>query len=70
MADLAAELKAENNLKLMTDAGKSGGGAWGVGFMQTVGANIPQQLLDLLATLVTPMVQGNLAQQAALQGAK
>lgn len=70
MANLAAELKNENNLKLMIDAGKSGGVSWGQGFMQTVGANIPQQLLDLLATLVTPMVQGNLSQQAALQGAK
>lgn len=70
IASLAAELKNENNLKLITDAGRSGGGAWGNGFMETVGANIPQRLLDLLATLITPMVQGNLSQQAALQGAK
>lgn len=66
---VAAELKSENNLKLIGDAGRSGGSMWGKGFLETVGSSVPQQLIEILATLVTPLVQGNLSQQASLQGA-
>lgn len=52
-------------LERFKGAGSSAGAQWGVGFMATVEAGVPGQLIALLVTLVTP---GVMAAQAAAAG--
>jgi hypothetical protein len=63
-------LRNEENLKQIEASGERAGEVWGLGFLRMVGENVPQQLIDLLAQLVTPLVQGQLRQQASLTGAQ
>lgn len=53
---LADQILAEGNLAISNEAGRQHGAAWGQGFLSEVGDNVPPELIDLLATLVTPAV--------------
>ena len=48
-----------------TDAGKE----WGGSFLETVGGGVSPELVDILAGLVTPIVEGNLNRNATMTGA-
>lgn len=69
LAKLNEILRNEENLKQVEASGEKAGEKWGLGFLRMVNENVPQQLIDLLANLVTPLVQGNLKQQQSLTGA-
>ena len=56
-------------LERFKGAGNSAGSQWGAGFLATVEAGVPAQLISLLASLVTPGVQANLAAQGSRTGA-
>jgi hypothetical protein len=66
---LNKQFRSEGNLKSMREAGGVNGEAWGAGFLSTVGDNIPKRLAEILAEIVTPLVQGNINRDATLQGA-
>lgn len=70
MRNLAESLRAEANLAEIGNSGRTAGERWGKGFMEVVGLNVPEPLLNLLASLVTPLVQGNISMQASLTGAR
>ena len=55
---------------IFENTGKSSGGAWGAGFLATVEAGVPAQLVGMLANLVTPAVMANLAAQGSRTGAQ
>jgi hypothetical protein len=59
VASIIAKIAAE--IPRFKDSGASAGTQWGAGFMGTVETGISQPLIQLLATLVTPTVQANLA---------
>ena len=54
----------------LMDSGKAAGEQWGLGFLEVVGENVPAQLIDLLANLVTPGVMAQLATEDTLTGAQ
>ena len=56
-------------LERFKGAGQSAGSQWGVGFMATVEAGVPGQLIGLLVSLVTPAVMANLAANGSRTGA-
>lgn len=64
------QVRAEGNLERVRSAGAESGAAWGAGFLARVGENVPGQLIDILADLVTPAVQAGLSRQATLVGAQ
>jgi hypothetical protein len=66
---VSEQLRAEGNLNQIKAAGRTVGSSWGSGFLETVGASVPQRLIDLLVSLITPGVQANLRTQASLTGA-
>ncbi len=51
-------------------AGTDAGTQWGTAFMAVVGDNVPGGLLNMLASLVTPLVLTGVQKQQALTGAK
>ena len=59
VASIIVKMAAE--LPRFKASGASAGTQWGAGFMGTVETGISQPLISLLATLVTPTVQANLA---------
>ena len=63
------QFRAEGNLRLVREAGAVNGEAWGSGFLDKVGENVPAKLVEILATLVTPNVEALLNRNATLQGA-
>jgi len=68
VASWAATVKGQ--LTEFENTGKSSGGAWGAGFLATVEAGVPAQLVGMLANLVTPAVMANLAAQGSRTGAQ
>lgn len=64
------QLRAESNLARLTESGRLSGSAWGSGFLEVAGDNIPARLIDILAQLVTPAVDALLLQRQTLQGAR
>lgn len=56
--------------KRIEEAGKDAGKVWGGGFLSTVEAGVPGQLVDMLVNLVTPGVAAGLARQQTMQGAQ
>ena len=66
---LKAELKAESNINTVKEAGRLLGSAWGQGFLDTVGENVPQRLIDILVNLVVPGVNQALTDQQSLTAA-
>lgn len=67
---LEAQLKSESNLKRAASAGAEQGKAWGQGFLDTVGENVPARLIEIITNLVTPGVQAQLQLQSSLTGAR
>lgn len=67
---LDEQLRAESNLARLTESGRLSGSAWGSGFLEVAGDNIPARLIDILAQLVTPAVDALLLQRQTLQGAR
>lgn len=67
---LDEQLRAESNLARLTESGRLSGSAWGSGFLEVAGDNIPARLIEILAQLVTPAVDALLIQRATLQGAR
>ena len=59
VASIITKIAAE--IPRFKDSGANAGTQWGAGFMGTVETGISQPLIQLLATLVTPTVQANLA---------
>lgn len=49
-----------DNADSFINSGKSSGGKWGGGFLETVGENVPGELIRILADLVTPAVKANM----------
>jgi len=70
VATFTAELKLESNLELVRNTGTAYGVQWGNSFLAQVGSNVPQALIDILVSLVTPGVQAGLRTQASLEGAQ
>lgn len=68
VASWAATVKGQ--LTEFENTGKSSGSAWGAGFLATVEAGVPAQLVGMLANLVTPAVMANLAAQGSRTGAQ
>jgi hypothetical protein len=66
---LDKQFRSEGNLKTIRSAGATNGEAWGSGFLDTVGENVPPKLVEILASLVTPSVEALLNRNATLQGA-
>ena len=66
----AAELSSEATLKSMAKAGAEAAMTWGTAFLDSVAANVPAALIQMLTTLITPQVQANLAAAQSQQGAK
>ena len=67
---LNLQLRMESNLKLIRTAGNDTGVVWGDGFLAGVDSRgVPDALIRLLVSLVTPGVQAGLAVQATLEGA-
>lgn len=66
---VAAQIITEGNLSRTYEAGKQHGSSWGQGFLNDVGDNVPVELIEILAKLVTPSVQNNLNTQTTLTGA-
>lgn len=69
-AALDEQLRAESNLARLTEGGRLSGSAWGGGFLEVVGDNVPARLIEILAQLVTPAVDALLIQRQTLQGAR
>lgn len=65
---LDKQFRAENNLKVVTEAGRANGEAWGSGFLSTMD-NLTSQVLEKLAGLVSPYVEATQARTATLNGA-
>lgn len=63
VAKIDGALKDKDNQDALYAVGQAVGGVWGLGFMNAVGKNVPPELINLLAALVTPIVSGNLRQQ-------
>lgn len=63
---LDAELRSDNNLALLSNAGRGAGRRWGNAFLDVVGDNVPGRLIDILVNLVTPGVEGQLRQNESL----
>jgi hypothetical protein len=61
VAGIVGKLQVE--MPKFLDAGKSAGTQWGTGFLATVEAGVPGQLLTMLTVLVTPMVLAQLQAQ-------
>lgn len=66
---LSSDLRKQDNIDLLYNAGKASGGTWAAGFMATVGENIPKTLIDVLTTLVSKDVWANIQAQQGLTGA-
>lgn len=69
-AALDEQLRAESNLQRLEEGGRISGAAWGNGFLQTVSGSVPNALVELLASLVTPAVDALQRQNTSLQGAR
>lgn len=54
---------------LIQESGSQAGRAWGDGFMAAVGTSVPDPLIGLLVSLVTPGVMAQFAQRGTLMGA-
>lgn len=67
---LADQILAESNLAISNEAGRQHGSAWGQGFLSEVGDNVPPELIDILATLVTPAVIAKQNVRATQTGAQ
>jgi hypothetical protein len=67
---LSEILKSEENLKLVSAAGQRNGEVFGKGFLEMLGANIPQAFVDLIVGLVTPGVMAQQRQAASLTAAR
>jgi len=65
---LDKQFRAENNLKVVTEAGRTNGEAWGSGFLSTMDS-LTSQVLEKLAGLVSPYVEATQARNATLNGA-
>lgn len=65
---LDKQFRAENNLKVVTEAGRANGEAWGSGFLSTMDS-LTTQVLEKLAGLVSPYVEATQARNATLNGA-
>lgn len=65
---LDKQFRAENNLKVVTEAGRVNGEAWGSGFL-TAMDSLTNQVLEKLAGLVVPYVEAAQARTATLNGA-
>lgn len=65
---LDKQFRAENNLKVVTDAGRVNGEAWSSGFLVAMDS-LSSQVLEKLATLVGPYVETIQARNATLNGA-
>lgn len=63
---LDAELRSDNNLALLSNAGRGAGRRWGNAFLDVVGDHVPGALIDLLVNQVTPGVQEQLRQNESL----
>lgn len=61
IADKAAQLQSSGN---------TAGATWGTGFLATIEANVPQQLLTILTILVTPLVIAQINANNGRKGAK
>ena len=62
------QFRAENNLKVVSEAGRVNGEAWGSGFL-TAMDTLTSQVLEKLAGLVSPYVEATQARNATLNGA-
>lgn len=60
---------ARSKMAALRTAGMEAGRAYGAGFIEAFGGSVPGSVLEILSTLVTPLVQGKLAQQASLTNA-
>lgn len=65
---LDKQFRAENNLKTINAAGATSGEAWGSGFLSTMDS-LTTQVLEKLASLVSPYVEATQARNATLNGA-
>lgn len=59
---ISDQLSAKVVLENVSNSGKQNGEKWGNGFLETVGDNVPLQLVELLSLLVLPNVQKQLNQ--------
>jgi hypothetical protein len=51
-------------------SGASSGATWGMGFLETVTANVPTALIELLVVLITPGVKKKLSDEGSRTGAR
>jgi len=56
--------------ELIRSSGKTSGTNWGAGFLETVGQNVPNALVNLLVTLVTPGVLDSISNAGTKTGAQ
>jgi hypothetical protein len=68
--EVLTQLKSQNFLNGVNKAGYDAGVNWGASFLTNVGENVPAQLLDMLATLVAPLVRQKNAAAAGQEGAQ
>ena len=61
--------QARANYSKLTTAGGDASRAWASGFMSNIEGNLTTPLINLLATLVTPQVMSQMAQQGTLSSA-
>lgn len=62
-------LGAEASVKALKEAGESSAKTWGEAFLGKVGQNVPQALIDMLTSLITPKVQAALTATGTQTGA-
>jgi BMFP domain-containing protein YqiC len=68
--EVLTQLKSQNFLNGVNKAGYDAGVNWGASFLTNVGDNVPAQLLDILATLVAPIVKQKNADDEGRKGAQ
>lgn len=61
---ISAQLSAASSLEGLAKAGRMAGRSWGTAFLSVVGENVPEALIDMLVSLITPEIQAQQAQQA------
>lgn len=68
VGSLETQLKADDIVKRIQKSGEASGEVWGGGFLNTVGNNLPNALVDLLFSKLVPRLNAYNQTQAQLQG--
>lgn len=63
---ISAQLSASSSLEGLAQAGRRAGRSWGDAFLSVVGDNVPEALIDMLVSLISPEIQAQQAQQATM----